>query len=115
MINDKFKNAFREQVLSTGFRSDGRSTTDIREISIDPDILSRTHGSVLFTRGETQALVVTTLGSKSDEAIIDSMDEDYKKSYYLHYNFPPIVLVKLVGLGLQVEEKLGMVTLHKEQ
>ena len=70
-------------------QEDGRSTTDIREITVEPNILPRTHGSVPFTRGETQALVVTTLGSKSDEMIVDSMDEDYKKSYYMHYNFPP--------------------------
>ena len=107
MINDKFKNAFREQVLSTGVRSDGRSTTDIREITIDPDILNRTHGSVLFTRGETQALVVTTLGSKSDEAIIDSMDEDYKKSYYLHYNFPPYCVGETGRIGFTSRREIG--------
>ena len=107
LINDKFKNAFREQVLSTGVRSDGRSTTDIREISIDPDILNRTHGSVLFTRGETQALVVTTLGSKSDEAIIDSMDEDYKKSYYLHYNFPPYCVGETGRIGFTSRREIG--------
>ena len=89
LIDDKFKTAFRNKVLDTGVRSDGRSTTDIRDITIDPSFLPRTHGSVLFTRGETQALVVTTLGSKRDEQIIDSMDEDYKKNYYLHYNFAP--------------------------
>ena len=84
LIDDKFKKAFRDRVLETGVRSDGRSTKDIRAITIDPSFLPRTHGSALFTRGETQALVVTTLGSKRDEQIIDSMDEDYKKNYYLH-------------------------------
>ena len=88
IIEDFFKNEFREQILATGVRSDGRLLTDIREISVETGILPRTHGSALFTRGETQALVVTTLGSKSDEMIIDSMDEDYKKSYCLHYNLP---------------------------
>ena len=106
-IDDKFKSAFREQVLSTGVRSDGRSTTDIREISVDPDILTRTHGSVLFTRGETQALVVTTLGSKSDEMIVDTMDEDYKKSYYLHYNFPPYCVGETGRIGFTGRREIG--------
>ena len=107
IIDDRFKTAFREQVLATGVRSDGRSTTDIREITIEPDILNRTHGSVLFTRGETQALVVTTLGSKSDELIIDSMDEDYKKSYYLHYNFPPYCVGEVGRIGFTGRREIG--------
>ncbi len=106
-IEDRFKTAFRDQILSKGVRSDGRSTTDIREITIDPDILSRTHGSVLFTRGETQSLVVTTLGSKSDEMIIDSMDEDYKKSYYLHYNFPPYCVGETGRIGFTGRREIG--------
>ena len=89
----------REMILSEGVRSDGRATTDIREITIDPSILKRVHGSALFTRGETQALVVTTLGSKRDEMIIDSMDEDYKKNYYLHYNFPPYCVGEVGRIG----------------
>ena len=76
IISDRFKDAFREQVLATGKRSDGRSTTEIRPISIETGILNRTHGSALFTRGETQALVITTLGSKRSEITIDSMDEN---------------------------------------
>ncbi len=106
-IEDRFKTAFRDQILSKGVRSDGRATTDIREITIDPDILSRTHGSVLFTRGETQSLVVTTLGSKSDEMIIDSMDEDYKKSYYLHYNFPPYCVGETGRIGFTGRREIG--------
>ncbi len=107
LIDDKFKNAFREQVLSTGVRSDGRSTTDIREITVEPDILNRTHGSALFTRGETQALVVTTLGSKRDEMIIDSMDEDFKKSYYMHYNFPPYCVGEVGRIGFTSRREIG--------
>ena len=107
LIDDKFKNAFREQVLSTGVRSDGRSTTDIREIKVEPDILPRTHGSALFTRGETQALVVTTLGSKRDEMIIDSMDEDFKKSYYMHYNFPPYCVGEVGRIGFTSRREIG--------
>ena len=106
-IDDKFKIAFRNKVLDTGVRSDGRSTTDIRDITINPSFLPRTHGSVLFTRGETQALVVTTLGSKRDEQIIDSMDEDYKKNYYLHYNFPPYCVGEVGRVGFTSRREVG--------
>ena len=107
ILDDKFKDAFREQILSTGNRSDGRSTTDIREITVETGILPRTHGSSLFTRGETQALVVTTLGSKSDEMIMDSMDEDYKKSYYMHYNFPPYCVGEVGRIGFTGRREIG--------
>jgi len=107
LIDDRFKDGFREQILATGKRSDGRSTTDIRPISIDMDVLTRTHGSALFTRGETQALVVTTLGSKRDEMIIDSADEDYKKSYYLHYNFPPYCVGETGRIGFTSRREIG--------
>jgi len=107
MIDDRFKAGFREQILATGKRSDGRSTTDIRPISIDVDILPRTHGSALFTRGETQALVITTLGSKRDEMIIDTADEDYKKSYYLHYNFPPYCVGETGRIGFTSRREIG--------
>ena len=107
VLDDFFKDGFREQILATGKRSDGRKTTDIREITVEPDILKRTHGSALFTRGETQALVVTTLGSKRDEMIIDSMDEDYKKSYYLHYNFPPYSVGEVGRIGFTGRREIG--------
>ena len=107
LIDDKFKSAFREQILASGKRSDGRSTTEIRPISIEPDILTRTHGSALFTRGETQALVVTTLGSKRDEQIIDTMDEDYKKNFYLHYNFPPYCVGETGRIGFTGRREIG--------
>ena len=107
ILDEKFKDAFREQILSTGNRSDGRSTTDIREITVETGILPRTHGSALFTRGETQALVVTTLGSKSDEMIMDSMDEDYKKSYYMHYNFPPYCVGEVGRIGFTGRREIG--------
>ena len=107
ILDGKFKDAFREQILSTGNRSDGRSTSDIREITVETGILPRTHGSSLFTRGETQALVVTTLGSKSDEMIMDSMDEDYKKSYYMHYNFPPYCVGEVGRIGFTGRREIG--------
>ena len=107
LIDATFKESMREMILSDGIRSDGISTTDIRDITIDPSILKRVHGSALFTRGETQALVITTLGSKSDEMIIDSMDEDYKKNYYLHYNFPPYCVGEVGRIGLTSRREIG--------
>ena len=107
LIDATFKESMREMILSEGVRSDGRKTTDIRDITIDPSILKRVHGSALFTRGETQALVITTLGSKSDEMIIDSMDEDYKKNYYLHYNFPPYCVGEVGRIGFTSRREIG--------
>ena len=72
-----------------GNRPDGRKHDEVRQITIVPNFIPRQHGSVLFTRGETQALVSTTLGTPDDEQIIDGIDEEYKKNFYLHYNFPP--------------------------
>lgn len=90
------KNAFsslkssveRECILS-GRRVDGRAHEEIRDIWIVPNFVPRQHGSVLFTRGETQALVSTTLGTPDDEQIIDGLEDEYRKGFYLHYNFPP--------------------------
>jgi polyribonucleotide nucleotidyltransferase len=79
----------REQVTTTGRRIDGRGTTDIRKITCEAGVLPRTHGSSLFTRGETQALVVATLGTKDDEQRIDALIGDSTKRFMLHYNFPP--------------------------
>jgi polyribonucleotide nucleotidyltransferase len=107
IIGDEFKAGFRERILAEGVRSDGRSTTEIRPITIKPKFLPRTHGSALFTRGETQALVVTTLGSKRDEMIVDSMDEDYKKNYYLHYNFPPYCVGETGRIGFTSRREIG--------
>jgi polyribonucleotide nucleotidyltransferase len=85
------KRVMRQRILDEGERLDGRGLTDIRSISCDVGILPRTHGSALFTRGQTQALAVTTLGTVRDEQRIDSIDvrEETSKSFMLHYNFPP--------------------------
>ncbi len=80
--------AEREMILR-GKRLDGRKPDEVREITIVPNFVPRQHGSVLFTRGETQALVSVTLGTPDDEQIIDGIEEEYKKHFYLHYNFPP--------------------------
>ncbi|MCB9915814.1 MAG: polyribonucleotide nucleotidyltransferase [Planctomycetes bacterium] len=77
------------QCILEGKRTDGRAHDEIRHITIDPDFVPRNHGSVLFTRGETQALVSCTLGTPDDEQIIDGIEVEYKKRFYLHYNFPP--------------------------
>lgn len=85
------KAAMRELILADGSRPDGRGLDDVRDISCDVGILPRTHGSALFTRGQTQALAVATLGTSRDEQRIDSIDvrEEISKSFMLHYNFPP--------------------------
>ena len=79
----------RGTILSSGQRIDGRTTTDIRPIDCQVGLLPLTHGSALFTRGETQALVATTLGTGQDEQIIDALEGEYRQHFMLHYNFPP--------------------------
>ncbi len=85
------KKTMRRNILEKGRRADGRGLDDIRAISSEVGVLPRTHGSALFTRGQTQALAVVTLGTSRDEQRIDSIDsrEEIKKSFMLHYNFPP--------------------------
>jgi polyribonucleotide nucleotidyltransferase len=85
------KKTMRRQILSRGERADGRGPDDIRSITCEVGVLPRTHGSALFTRGQTQALAVVTLGTSRDEQRIDSIDsrEEVTKSFMLHYNFPP--------------------------
>ena len=79
----------RGQIIKEKRRSDGRSLTDVRSIVCEVGVLPRTHGSALFTRGETQSLVVTTLGTAQDEQRIDELIGESFKSFMLHYNFPP--------------------------
>jgi polyribonucleotide nucleotidyltransferase len=83
------KQNLRELVLTTGRRIDGRETETIRPITSEVGLLPRTHGSALFTRGETQALVVATLGTKQDAQHIEGLGEEFEKTFMLHYNFPP--------------------------
>ena len=106
-VNDHLKKAFRDQILSDKVRSDGRKTTDIRPINVETGILPRTHGSALFTRGETQAIVVLTMGSPRDEQIIDSMDLDTKKKFFLHYNFPPYCVGETGRIGFTSRREVG--------
>jgi polyribonucleotide nucleotidyltransferase len=85
----KLKGAVERECILEGKRTDGRRHDEIRPIHIAPDFVPRNHGSVLFTRGETQALVSCTLGTPDDEQIIDGIELEYRKRFYLHYNFPP--------------------------
>ncbi len=91
IVRDIEKKTMRARILDSGERIDGRGLDEIRSITCEVGILPRTHGSALFTRGQTQALCVTTLGTVSDEQRIDSIDvrEETSKSFMLHYNFPP--------------------------
>ncbi len=83
------KDIVRKDIIKTGQRIDGRDTKTVRPIVSEVGILPRAHGSALFTRGETQAIVVATLGTGQDEQIIDGLDGDYREHFLLHYNFPP--------------------------
>ena len=88
-------------------RVDGRGLEDVRQITVVPSVLPRVHGSVLFTRGETQAIATTTLGTTRDQQIIDSMDSDYKKSFMLHYNFPPYSVGETGRIGFTNRREIG--------
>ncbi len=89
VLKDLEKNTLREATLSTGVRVDGRDTSTVRPIVAEVGVLSRSHGSALFTRGETQALATATLGTGQDEQIMDVLEGEYRERFMLHYNFPP--------------------------
>jgi polyribonucleotide nucleotidyltransferase len=89
LVDKLKKQVVREAIIRDGRRLDGRGLADVRPITCDIDVLPRTHGSAIFTRGETQALVVTTLGTSSDEQKIDALIGEHYKKFMLHYNFPP--------------------------
>jgi polyribonucleotide nucleotidyltransferase len=89
IFNDLEKEIVRHSIISGNNRIDGRDTTTVRDISSESGLLKKTHGSALFTRGETQALVITTLGNSRDRQTIDSIFGESKENFMLHYNFPP--------------------------
>ena len=102
ILHDLEKDLMRKRILEEGIRLDGRNTKQIRPITIELGILPRTHGSALFTRGETQSLTTVTLGTKNDEQIIDGLFEEYTKKFMLHYNFPPFSVGevgRMTGVG----------------
>ena len=88
IVSDLKSEIVRERILAEGSRIDGRGLSDVREIATEVDVLPRTHGSSLFTRGETQALATVTFGTKRDEQRVDALLGEYKKRFLLHYNFP---------------------------
>src|SRR5690606_36545701 len=77
------------KIIRSGTRTDGRSADQLRAIECEVGILPRVHGSGLFTRGETQALVTATLGTSKNEQVVDGLRDEYAEKFYLHYNFPP--------------------------
>jgi polyribonucleotide nucleotidyltransferase len=98
---------FRTTIVETNKRVDGRSLTDVRPISVEVGMLPRTHGSGLFTRGETQALCVTTLGTSSDEQRIDALLGETYKKFMLHYNFPPFSVGEVKFLRSPGRREIG--------
>jgi polyribonucleotide nucleotidyltransferase len=97
----------RGNILKTGRRIDGRDTKTVRPISAEVGVLPRAHGSALFTRGETQALVVATLGTGEDEQIIDALEGEYREAFMLHYNFPPYSVGEVGRMGSPGRREIG--------
>ncbi len=111
LFSDVFKKVeasiVRSSIIKTKKRIDGRDNKTVRKIIAEVGTLPRTHGSCLFTRGETQALVVTTLGSSQDSQIIDGLDGDYKEKFMLHYNFPPFSVGEVGRTGSPGRREIG--------
>ena len=101
------KDIVRGGILDTGVRIDGRDTKTVRPIVSETTVLPRTHGSSVFTRGETQALVTTTLGTAQDEQIIDSIEGEYRSHFMLHYNFPPYSVGETGRMGGAGRREIG--------
>ncbi len=97
----------RNRILDGKTRIDGRTTRTVRDISIETNLLPRTHGSALFTRGETQVLSATTLGTKKEAQIIDAIDGDRRDRFMLHYNFPPYCVGETGFLGIPKRREIG--------
>jgi len=101
------KDIVRNDILDTGNRIDGRDTKTVRPIASEVGILPRSHGSALFTRGETQAMVTTTLGTGQDEQIIDGLADNYREHFMLHYNFPPFSVGEAGRFGFTGRREVG--------
>ena len=106
-IKDVEKDIVRSSILKTGKRIDGRDLDTVRAIDVRVDFLENVHGSALFTRGETQALVTTTLGTSSDEQMLDTLDGDRKEKFLLHYNFPPFSVNEVGRIGATGRREVG--------
>jgi polyribonucleotide nucleotidyltransferase len=125
LIETVERDEMRTMILEEGVRADGRRTNEIRPITIRVGVLPRTHGSALFTRGETQALVVSTLGTASDEQIVDDLEGKSSKAFMLQYNFPPFSVGEVspmrspgrreIGHGALAERSIAPVMPGSEQ
>jgi len=107
LLKDLEADIVRNAILDTGLRIDGRDTKAIRPIYVEVGTLPRTHGSALFTRGETQALCVATLGTGDDEQIIDALEGEYREHFLLHYNFPPYSVGEAGRMGSPGRREIG--------
>jgi len=107
MVKDLEKDIVRGAILEHGKRIDGRDTKTVRPIACEVSVLPRAHGSALFTRGETQAMVVTTLGTGQDEQIIDALEGEYRAHFMLHYNFPPYSTGEAGRMGSPGRREIG--------
>jgi polyribonucleotide nucleotidyltransferase len=101
------KGVVRGSILETSMRIDGRDLSTVRPIVCEAGILPRTHGSALFTRGETQSIVVTTLGTGEDEQFVDALEGTYKETFLLHYNFPPYSVGETGRVGFTGRREIG--------
>ena len=107
LLKELEANVVRSAVLETGHRIDGRDLKTIRPIVSEVGILPRAHGSALFTRGETQALVIATLGTGQDEQVIDALEGEYRTNFMLHYNFPPFSVGECGRMGSPGRREIG--------
>jgi polyribonucleotide nucleotidyltransferase len=107
ILHDIEKDLMRKRILEDGVRLDGRSLTDIRQITSEVGVIPRTHASALFTRGETQSLTTVTLGTARDQQIVDGLGEENKKAFYLHYNFPPFSVGETGRYGFIGRREIG--------
>ncbi len=107
LFKDLEADIVRNAILDTGLRIDGRDTKTVRPILAEVGVLPRTHGSALFTRGETQALVVATLGTAQDEQIVDAIEGEFKEHFMLHYNFPPFSVGETGRMGSPGRREIG--------
>ena len=107
VVSDIEYNLFRSIVVKEGLRADGRKMNEIRKLSTDIDLLPRTHGSALFTRGETQALSITTLGALNEHQIIDGLSMEDQKRFMLHYNFPQFSVGETGRYGAPGRREIG--------
>ena len=107
LLHDIERDAMRSTILNDGKRLDGRGLTDIRPITCEVGLLPRTHGSALFTRGETQSLTSATLGTKMDEQVLEGLLPETTKRFMLHYNFPPFSVGEVGRLGSTGRREIG--------